>query len=74
MTAPINWGGQHLGQFGNTTAAVAGNLFGVRRVLAAALNVNVNSATTDWQVPLGYISNFTGATANASGTASPPTA
>lgn len=74
MTTILSAAGQHIGQFDNLKWSLTANPFGVRRILAGALNVNVNSATTDWQVPMGYLSNFTGATAQSSGTASPPSA
>lgn len=60
MTAPITWGGQHLGQYNNVTGAVAGNFCGVQRVLAAGIGLSLNVNNVDYQLQLGYILNFTG--------------
>lgn len=62
MTAPIAWGGTHVGQTPNTSFGTAANPFGVVRLLAAGLNINANSATTDYQLMLGAVCNFSGGT------------
>ena len=70
MTAPLNWGGQHLGQFDNITGALRSNLCGVSRLLCAGTNINL--ATTgngsDFALQLGYFSNFSGVGSTATNT------
>lgn len=61
MTAPIAWGGTHVGQFPNTSFGVSANPFGVVRLLAAGLNINANVTNTDYALQLGVILNFSGA-------------
>jgi hypothetical protein len=62
MTAPFAWGGQRVGEATNQNFATKGNPFGVVRLIAAGLNINANSATTDYQLQVGQILNFAGAT------------
>jgi len=62
MTAPFAWGGQRVGEATNQNFATKGNPFGVVRLIAAGLNINANSANTDYQLQVGQILNFAGAT------------
>ena len=62
MTTPISWGGTRVGAAPNISFGIQANPFGVVRLLAAGLNINANSATTDYQLQLGAILNFSGAT------------
>lgn len=62
MTAPLAWGGTHVGQATNLNFATQANPCGVVRLLAAGLNINANSATTDYQLMLGAVCNFSGGT------------
>lgn len=70
MTAPITWGGQHLGQFDNITGAIRGNLCGVSRLLCAGLNMNMATIGngSDYTLQLGYILNFSGVGTTATNT------
>lgn len=61
MTAPIAWGGTHIGQATNTNFATQGNPYGIVRLLAGGLNINANSGNTDYALQLGAILNFSGA-------------
>jgi hypothetical protein len=62
MTAPFAWGGQRVGEATNQNFATRGNPFGIVRLIAAGLNINANSATTDYQLQVGQVLNFAGAT------------
>jgi hypothetical protein len=62
MTAPFAWGGTRVGEASNQNFATKGNPFGVIRLIAAGLNINANSANTDYQLQVGQILNFSGAT------------
>ena len=64
MTAPIQWGGQHIGQFTNLEAYIRGGIVGVRRVLAVLLNVPTNNTNTDVPFTLGAITTYAGQTNN----------
>lgn len=62
MTAPQAWGGTRVGEASNQNFATKGNPFGIIRLLAAGLNISTASANTDYQLQLGQILDFTGAT------------
>jgi len=62
MTAPQAWGGTRIGEASNQNFSTKGNPFGVVRLLAGGLNINANSANTDYQLQLGQILNFSNAT------------
>jgi len=61
MTAPLAWGGTHVGQSSDRNFAMQGNPCGVVRLLAAGLNISTTNANTDFQLQLGAMLNFSGA-------------
>ena len=61
MTAPLATGGTALAAVKNNQFATFGNAYGVERLLAGGLNIDANSANTDYALQMGTLRDFTGA-------------
>ena len=61
MTAPLATGGTALAAVKNNQFATFGNPHGVERLLAGGLNIDANSANTDYALQMGTLRDFTGA-------------
>jgi hypothetical protein len=59
MTAILATGGQALAAVKSTQFATFGNPSGVERLLTGGLNINANSATTDYRLQMGTLRDFT---------------
>lgn len=61
MSQILTTGGTALAAVKNNQFATFGNPFGVERLLAGGLNIDANSATTDYALQMGSVRDFTGA-------------
>ena len=61
MTAVLATGGVALNGVKNSQFATFGNPYGVERLLTGGLNIDANSANTDYSLQMGTLRDFTGA-------------
>jgi hypothetical protein len=62
MSQLLTTGGTALAAVKNNQFATRGNPYGVERLLTGGLNIDANSANTDYSLQMGTLRDFTGAT------------